>query len=208
MYTTGIVRVVWAKLISFDLQAQIHKNYNSAHNKARTEWCWSTHMCQGQNWYPLQSSKLQLKAEFTETCPLADWYLVISDWHRCYSAKLYVPGRVWAVTVPPVVFQYRLQKLRVSPVAPHCGAASTKFLQWHSSVGLFQLSFSSGVLVYPASIRWVAQWYPSVHWVNQWHSSGIPVYTGSANRLISWQPIMTFFNVGQINYSIPIRGPL
>ena len=58
---------------------------------------------------------------------------------------------------------------------------STKFLQWHSSVGLFQLSFSSGVPVYPASIRWVAQWYPSVHWVNQWHSSGIPVYTGPAS---------------------------
>ena len=47
--------------------------------------------------------------------------------------------------------------------------------------GLFQLSFSSGVPVYPASIRWVAQWYPSVHWVNQWHSIGIPVYTGPAS---------------------------
>ena len=56
-------------------------------------------------------------------------------------------------------------------MASQCGADSTKFLQWHSSVGLFQLSFSSGVPVYPASIRWVAQWYPSVHWVNQWHSS-------------------------------------
>ena len=30
LYTTGIVRVVWAKLISFDLQPQIHKNYNGA----------------------------------------------------------------------------------------------------------------------------------------------------------------------------------
>ena len=68
--------------------------------------------------------------------------------------------------------------VRVSPVASQCGAVSTKFIQWHSSVGLFQLSFSSGVPVYPASIRWVAQWYPSVLWVNQWHSSGIPVYTG------------------------------
>ena len=66
-------------------------------------------------------------------------------------------------------------------MASQCGAGSTKFLQWHSSVGLFQLSFSSGVPVYPACIRWVAQWYPSVHWVNQWHSSGIPVYTGPAS---------------------------
>ena len=28
-----MVRVVWAKLISFDLQPQIHKNYNGAHIK-------------------------------------------------------------------------------------------------------------------------------------------------------------------------------
>ena len=72
-------------------------------------------------------------------------------------------------------------KVRVSPVASQCGADSTKFLQWHSSVGLFQISFSNGVPVYPAGIHWVAQWYPSVHWVNQWHSSGIPVYTGPAS---------------------------
>ena len=33
MYTTGTVRVVWAKLISFDLQPQLHKNDNGAHIK-------------------------------------------------------------------------------------------------------------------------------------------------------------------------------
>ena len=33
MYTTGMVRVVWAKLISFDLKPQMHKNYNGAHFK-------------------------------------------------------------------------------------------------------------------------------------------------------------------------------
>ena len=47
----------------------------------------------------------------------------------------------------------------------------SKFPQWHSSVGQFQLKFSSGVLVYPASIRWVTQWYSNVHWAIQWHSS-------------------------------------
>ena len=31
MYTTGMVRVVWAKQISFELQPQIHKNYDGAH---------------------------------------------------------------------------------------------------------------------------------------------------------------------------------
>ena len=100
-------------------------------------------------------------------------HLVISNWHGCYSASLpvCVGACVGCHSPPPVVFQCRLQKLRVSPVASQCGADSTKFLQWHSSVGLFQLSFSRGVPVYPAIIRWVAQWYPSVHWVNQWHSS-------------------------------------
>ena len=33
MYTTGMVRIVLAKLISLDLQPQIHKNYNGAHIK-------------------------------------------------------------------------------------------------------------------------------------------------------------------------------
>ena len=84
-------------------------------------------------------------------------------------------------------------------MASQCGPDSTKFLQWHSSVGPFQLSFSSGVPVYPASIRWVAQWYPSVHWVIQWHSSGISVYTGPASvhwlrvRGVSWN-LKTMWN--------------
>ena len=77
-------------------------------------------------------------------------------------------------------------------MASQCGADSTKFLQWHSSVGLFQLSFSSGVPVYPASIRWVAQWYSSVHWVNQWNSSGIPVYTGPAS--VHWLRVRIVIN--------------
>ena len=46
-------------------------------SKACTEWFGSTHMCKEQTWYPLQSSKLQVKAEFTDTCPLADWYPAI-----------------------------------------------------------------------------------------------------------------------------------
>ena len=132
----------------------------------------------------MQSSKLQVKAEFTETCPLACWrptILSFQNWHECCSAWLYVPGRVWAVTVPPVVSQCRLQKLEFLQWHSSVGHFQTKILQWHSSVGLFQISFSSGVPVHPASIRRVAQWYPRVHWVNQWHSSGIPMYTGPAS---------------------------
>ena len=42
-------------------------------SKTCTEWCLSTHTFEQQNWYPLQSCKLHVKAEFTETCQLAAW---------------------------------------------------------------------------------------------------------------------------------------
>ena len=107
----------------------------------------------------------QVKAEFTETCPLAAWCPAIFSFQTGMDATPLNLG-VWAVTVPLVVFQCRLQQ--------------SWFLQWHSSVGQFQLSFCSGVPVHPPSIRWVTQWYLSVHWIIQWHFSGIPVYTGRA----------------------------
>ena len=53
MCTTDMVRVVWVKRISFDLQPQIHKTIMVLISKACTEWCWSTHMCWEPNWYPL-----------------------------------------------------------------------------------------------------------------------------------------------------------
>ena len=113
---------------------------------------------------------------------LVSRHLVISNWHRCYSACLTIwVGACGGCHSPSSGVPVQAAKVRVSPVASQCGADSTKFLQWHSSVGLFQLSFSSGVPVYPASLRWVFQWYSGVHWVNQWHSSGIPVYTGPAS---------------------------
>ena len=74
MYTAGMVRVVWTQLNSCDLQPQIHKKtIMMLTSKTCAEWCWSTHMCYEQNWYPLQSSKLQVKAEYTETGPFAYW---------------------------------------------------------------------------------------------------------------------------------------
>ena len=33
MYTTGMVRIVWAKMISFEFQPQIHTHYYGAHIK-------------------------------------------------------------------------------------------------------------------------------------------------------------------------------
>ena len=106
------------------------------------------------------------------TCLLVSRHLVISNWHGCYSACLTIcVGACVGCHRPSNGVPVYAAKVRISPVASQCRAESTKFLQWYSSLGLFQLSFSSGVPVYPASIRWVAQWYPSVHWVNQWHSS-------------------------------------
>ena len=106
-------------------------------NAQKLEWCsYQRHAqsdvevltCVKQNWYPLQSSKLQVKAGYTETGPLAYWCPAIlsfqTDMDATLHAWLYVSGLVWAVTVPPVVFQCRLQKL--------------EFLQWHSSVGCFK----------------------------------------------------------------------
>ena len=41
-----------------------------------------------QNWYPLQNSKLQVKAEFTETCPLADCCPAIFSFQTGMDATL------------------------------------------------------------------------------------------------------------------------
>ena len=46
-------------------------------------------------------------------------------------------------------------------MASQCGAYSTKFLQWHPSVGQIQLSFSSGIPVWAVSTKFF-QWCSSV----------------------------------------------
>ena len=66
-----MVRVVWAKLISFDLQPQIHKNCKSAHIKGMHRVMLKYLNVLDHNWHPLQGSELQVKAEYTESCPLA-----------------------------------------------------------------------------------------------------------------------------------------
>ena len=71
MHTTGMARIVWAKLISFVLQPQIHKNCNSTHIQGMHRvmlmysHVWGAELvCIGEELTPS-------KAEFTETCPLA-----------------------------------------------------------------------------------------------------------------------------------------
>ena len=59
MYTTGMFRVVWAKLISFVLQLQIHKSYTGAHNQGmqrvilKYSYVWRAEIvCIGEQWTP------------------------------------------------------------------------------------------------------------------------------------------------------------
>ena len=45
-------------------------------------------MFEEPKWYHLQSSKLQVKAEFTETCQLADWCPAILSFQTGMDATL------------------------------------------------------------------------------------------------------------------------
>ena len=57
-------------------------------------------MCEEQNWHPSQSSKLQVKAEYAETYPLAYWCPAILSFQTgmdaTLHAKLDASGPVWA----------------------------------------------------------------------------------------------------------------
>ena len=190
------IQLVWwelFELISFDLQPQIHKNYNGAHVKG-------IHSVMLKYSHVLRAELASITEQYTpskgwiyrdlSTCLLVSRHLVISNWYGCYSACLTIcVGACVGCHSPSSGVPVQVAKVRVSPVASQCGANSTKFLQLHSSVRLFQLSFFSGVPVCAASIRWVAQWYPNIHWVNQWHPSGIPVYTKPAS--VHWLRVRT-----------------
>ena len=114
-------------------------------------------------------------------------HLVISNWHRCYSACLTIcVGACVGCHSPSSGVPVYAAKVRVSPVASQCGADSTKFLQWHSSVGLFWLSFSSGVPVYTGS------------------TSGIPVYTGPAS--VHWLRVRDIISIHTFCYYCKARS--
>ena len=91
MYTTAMVRVVWTKLISFDLQPQIHKNYNGAHIKGM-------HRVMLKYSHMLRAELASIAEQSTpskgwiyrdlSTCLLVSRHLVISNWRGCYSAYL------------------------------------------------------------------------------------------------------------------------
>ena len=121
IYATGMARVVWAGVISFELQPQIHKNYSGAHIQCMHRVMLKHSHVAEQNWYALHSSGLQVQAEFTETCPLATCCLVSLSFEAGIDATVlnYMCLGVCG-SLQSLVFQCRLQL--------------SKFLQWHSSV--------------------------------------------------------------------------
>ena len=132
---------------------------------ACTEWCWSTRVCLEQNWYPLQISKLEVKAGFTKTCPIA----------ACCSAIL--------------SFQTSMDAILINNMRRGVCGLSQSF-QWCSNVGCKSSSISSGITlgsfnyfssatpVYPASIRWV---FAVTHLVNK------TLINGKDNTLIIYE---------------------
>ena len=159
MYTNGRVRVVWTQLISFDLQPQIHKNYNNAHIKDMHRVMWKySHVLRADLVSIAEQQTLSKGWKYRDlsTCLLVSRHLVISNWHGCYSPCLTIcVGACVGCHSLSSGVPVQAAKVRVSPVAFQCG--------------LFQLSFSSGIPVYPAI---------SAGW-----PSGIPVYTGSTSGI-------------------------
>ena len=79
MYTTGMVRVVWVKLISFYLQPQIHKNYNGAHIKAMIRV-----MLKYSHVFTLVKSprKSQRRIFFIQDGRLCLWFPFVTAWNH------------------------------------------------------------------------------------------------------------------------------
>ena len=69
-------------------------------------------------------------------------------------------------------------KVRVSPVASQGGAVSTKFLQWHSSVWMFQICFP---VVFQCILQVIAGSPSGIPVYTGWSTSSIPVCTGPAS---------------------------
>ena len=91
MYTTAMVRVVWAKLISFDVPPQIHKNYDGAHIKGMYRVLLKySHVLRAElaSIAEQQTPSKGLIYRDLSTCLLVSRHLVISNWHRCYFACL------------------------------------------------------------------------------------------------------------------------
>ena len=130
-------------------------------SKACTEWYWSIHTFEEQNWYASASSKVHVIAKFTGTCPLTASCPVILSFQTGMDAPL---------------LNYMCLGV--------CGLLES--LQWCSSAGCNNQSFSSGIPVWGSFIYFssVVPVYPAIF---AGSPNGIPVYIGS----ISGKPVYT-----------------
>ena len=123
-----------------------------------------------------------MRTEFTETCPLANWCPAILSFQTGMDAILlyYRCLSVCGLLQSPSSVPVKAAKVSVSPVASQCGAVSTTFAQWCSSVGENCQRFSSGIpmwgsfkYVFPVVFKCTLgqpvafKWHSSVHWASQ-----------------------------------------
>ena len=109
------------------------------------------------------------KAEFTETCPLADWCPAILSFQTGVDATLldYICLGVYGLLQALQWCSSVGCKVRLSPVAFRCGAVSTRFLpvvfQCTLQYSLGRPVVSQCTLSQPVAF----QWHSSVHWTSQ-----------------------------------------
>ena len=84
-----MVRVVWAELISCDLQPQIHKIYNGADIKGMHRVMLKYSRVLRAELASIANSKLQAKAEYTDICPPANWCPAILSFQTGMDATLH-----------------------------------------------------------------------------------------------------------------------
>ena len=123
------IQLVWWELfelnwIHLTCNPKYTKNYNGAHIKSILRVTLKCSHVLGAEWFPLQSSKLQVKPEFTETCPLADWCPDILSFQTGKDANL-------------LNYMCRSECRLLQPSS-----------EWCSSVGCKNWSFSSGIRVW------------------------------------------------------------
>ena len=169
MYTTGMVRVVWAKLISFDLQTLIHRNYNGAHIQGKHRMTLKYSHVFRAELVSIQSSKLQVKAEFTETFPLAEWCFTMLSFQTGMDATLlsYMCRGVCGLLQSLQWCSSVGCKIRVSPVASQCGAVSTKFFPVVFQCTLQIIAGSPSCIPVYTGQPVAFQWHSSVHRTSQ-----------------------------------------
>ena len=129
----------------------------------------------------MEGSKLQVKAEFTETCPLAAWCPVILSFEIGMGATM-------------------LNYLCLDV----CGLLHS--LQWCSSVGCNSQSFSSGIPVW-GSCNFLSfkffQWHSRVHWTSQ---CTLAQGKGCATQLNKKIMVCCAFNNPCVKHTFGING--